>query len=94
MCLVKSARVRVHWKIQIFQGLLYGFIFLFVVSMQSVIWQTLSLRPSVFRLLHRSWLESLAPAAAIVRVVFNILILFVVMRAMRCRPEKFGLLVD
>lgn len=94
MCLAKSARGRVHWKVQIFQGLLYAIIILLLLSILSVMWDRPSLVSSAVRIQDLSWEKRLAPAGSIMRALFNFLILFVLIRAMRCRPEKFGLLVD
>lgn len=94
MCLAKSARGRVHWNIQMFQGLLYAFIILLLLSILSAMWDRPSLDSSAVRIEYLSWEERLAPVGPMMRAGFNFLILIILIRAMRCRPEKFGLLVD
>lgn len=85
---------RVHWTIQVFEGFFAIFLIVVVLSVPLFFWQTLTLDSSEFGRQTRSLIEHFYSLETILRNLISLAMLFVVIRAMRSRPEKFGLLVD
>jgi len=92
--LLSSENRRVHWTIQVFEGLFALFLIVVVVSIPLYFWQRITLGSSEFGRQASTFFEYFFSVDSLLRNLFFLAVLFVVIRAMRSRPEKFGLLVD
>lgn len=92
--LLSSESGRVHWTIQVFEGFFAIFLIVVVLSVPLYLWQINTLGSSEFGRLTRSLFENFFSPKIILKNFFFLAILFALIRAMRSRPEKFGLLVD